>query len=129
MQIARAIKSKGTRIKIIATSSNAARSTLLAFAEKNIAGEGYGFLLSQSSSWYHVDSDEDQDILLNGVLYVAEPGTEAAETLAQYHGLKFATLLTDIGYAFIQAGISSNSATVLSTHTVRNELQGRYSVG
>ena len=74
--VSRGFKAFGGRIMCLVCSGGVAKSILKASQVKNVAGAGYGFLLSHSASFFNVDPNEKDEILRDGIIYVCEAGME-----------------------------------------------------
>jgi hypothetical protein len=124
--VARKIKSKGTRISVLTTDASATLAALRAYEEKRIGGLGFGFLLSIVSSWFDGLPQSDIAMLSNGLIYLAESGSQSATSFPTFEALTMVNLLSDIGEAFINSGITTAGDYVLSSRVVQEKFQKTY---
>ena len=86
---------------MILTQGASSKSILKAADEKNIGGAGYGFLLSQQSSWYSVSSDDAADLLRTGVLILEETGLESVNSFNELVAASITRALTEAASIYI----------------------------
>lgn len=78
-----------------------AKNILIAADEKHIGGAGYGFLLSQQSSWYSVSGTDEEALLKTGVIILEETGLESANNYYELVGLSITRALTEAASSYI----------------------------
>ena len=82
--ISRGFKAFGGRYLVIITEGGVAKTSLKAAQLKNVAGAGYGVLLSHSASFFEVLQNDTEEILHNGILFVCEESMSEILTYEEY---------------------------------------------
>jgi hypothetical protein len=75
--ISTGFKAFGTRILTLVTKGEVAKYALRGAELKQVAGEGYGFLLSSEAAVFEITDDDIQEIFQDGYLLVSEVGLES----------------------------------------------------